>query len=228
MGEQGATVEMPLPPEAVPAPGTDGQLVVINLDTGEEWGLNKGKVQSDGSWSAGGAYRYHIQNSGNPPEGFGQRGGAIGQFAGIIRSCEIERGYIGHAVTLAYDYPCRKSVCEANGWPYSIPPFADSDGTGRSKYDLPEGARIAIRPEISRSEIAQACHNNKACITWVINMQKYGGFVVDRSGHPKTYAEGDATAHWDPKVWAPDILKDIPPDWYVVIDWNYAATQAGD
>lgn len=228
MGPQGAIVSMPLPPEARPAPGTDGQLVVINLDTGEEWGLNKGRVARDGSWSAGGAYRYHIGSSGVPPSGFGQRGAAIGQFAGIVRACEIERGYIDHAVTLAYDYPCKPSVCRANGWPPAIPPFMDTDGRGTSKYDIPEGARIVIRPEITRPQIERACGRRKGCIVWVMNMQKYGGFVVDRSGHPKTYAEGDATAHWDPAHWTTDMLKNIPPDWYAVVDWNYPSTQAGD
>jgi hypothetical protein len=227
MGRPGETVYMPLPPGAVPAPGTDGQMVVVNLETGEEWGLNKGRIASDGSWSAGGAYLYRIDNSGVPPEGFGQRGAAIGQLAGIVRRCEIERGHIDHAVTLAYDFPCSGSVCKANGWPVSIPPFTDTDGTGRSPYDIPEGARLAIRPEITREQIAQACRRNKACIVWTLNMQEYGGFVVDCSGHPKSYAEGDATAHWDPKLWSKDILRYIPPEWYVVIDWNHPATKAG-
>jgi hypothetical protein len=48
---------------------------------------------------------------------------------------------------------------------------------------------------------------------------------VDNSDHPKTYAEGDATAQWEPSVWTLDMLRNIPKDWYVVIDWNSAATE---
>jgi hypothetical protein len=66
----------------------------------------------------------------------------------------------------------------------------------------------------------------KGCMLWVLNMQEYGGFIVDDSGHPKTYAEGDATAHWDPAVWSNDMLRNIPPEWYAVIDWNHPATKA--
>ncbi len=225
-GEPGGIVQMPLPSDARPALGTDGQLVVVNVDTGEEWGLNDGYIDSHGKWFASGVYRYSIKNSGIPPEGFGQRGAGIGQLAGIVRRCEVERGHIDHAVTLAYDYPCAPEVCQANGWPASIPPFRKTDGTGDLKFDIPEGARIAIRPEISQAEIEKACAGIKGCVVWALNMQEYGGFIVDKSGHPKTYAEGNPTAHWDPSVWTDDMLKNIPADWYVVIDWNYPSTKA--
>lgn len=224
-GEPAGVVWMPLPAEARPALGTDAQLVVINVDTGEEWGLNKGYIDTTGNWFAGGVYRYHIENSGIPPDGFGQRGAGIGQLAGIIRRCEVDRGHIDHAVTLAYDYPCKPDACRRNGWPASIPPFRKTDGRGTAPYDIPEGARIAIRPEISRQDIEDACAGVKGCVLWALNMQQYGGFIVDNSDHPKTYAEGNATAHWDDLVWTKSMLKNIPPEWYVVIDWNTPSTQ---
>jgi len=219
-GEPGGTVWMPLPEEARPAPGLDGQLVVINLDTGEEWGMNNAEVDSAGNWYAGGAYRYHIENSGIPPEGFGQRGGGITQFAGIVRPCEINRGYIGHAVTIAYDYPCAPDVCEANDWPVVIPPFKKTDGHGNAMMDIPEGARLIIRPEISNEEISNACSGIKGCVIWALNMQTFGGFIVDNSDHPKTYAEGNTTANWSSEIWTNDMLRNIPPDWYAILDWK--------
>src|SRR6266487_279690 len=224
-GEPAGVVRMPLPFNARPAIGTDGQLVMINVDTGEEWGLNEGYIDSEGNWFASGVYRYSIQNSGIPPEGFGQRGAGIGQLAGIVRRCEVNRGHIDHAVTLAYDYPCAPEVCQQNGWPASIPPFRKTDGKGDAQYDIPEGARIAIRPEISKEDIMKACAEIKGCVVWALNMQKYGGFIVDDSGHPKTYAEGDPTANWDPSIWTEGMLRNIPPDWYIVIDWNYPSTK---
>lgn len=220
-GELSASILMPIPLGAQPAPGTDGQLVIVNTDSGEEWGINKGVINMFGKWVADGAYRYHIQNSGIPPHGFGQRGAGIGQFAGIVRACEVDRGYIEHAVTLAYNSPCAPDVCRANGWPEVIPPFTKTDGEGNSKYDIPEGARIVIRPDISPERIATACFGIKGCIVWVVAMQKFGGFIVDNSGHPKTYPEGNATANWDPNIWTSDMLLNIPPEWYDVIDWNY-------
>jgi hypothetical protein len=225
-GQPGGTVWMPIPQGAVPAPGTDGQMAVINLDTGEEWGINQGEVDSEGHWTVGGAYRYSIYNSGIPPQGFAQRGAGIGQVAGIIRPCEVERGSINHAVTLAYNYPCAPEGCLLNGRPAFIPPFTKTDGKGQDAYDIPEGARIAIRPEIAMDQIREVCNGIKGCEVWARNMQVYGGFIVDDSGHPKTYAQGNATAHWDPTVWTADMLRDIPSNWYVVIDWNFPSTKA--
>jgi hypothetical protein len=132
----------------------------------------------------------------------------------------MERGFIGHAVTIAYDYPCKPEICQANGWPAVIPPFTKTDGRGISTKDIPEGARIIVRPEISLEEIIRACHEMKGCITWIINMQIYGGFIADNSGHPKTYGEGDETANWTPDLWTSDMLRDIPMDWYAILDFD--------
>lgn len=219
-GEPSSVVMMPIPPNARPADGTDGQLVIININTGEEWGIIKGEIDILGHWHAVGAYRYSIYNSGMPPAGFGQRGAGIGQLAGVVRPCEVERGYIGHAVTLAYNFPCAPEICEANGWPSFIPPFTKTDGDGKEKYDIPEGARIVVNPEISFSEVEKACVGMKGCVAWIQAMQEFGGFVVDNSNHPKTYPEGDGTANWDADVWSADMLRNIPPEWYDVLDWN--------
>lgn len=222
-GEPGGVVMVPLPAHALPAPGTDAQLVAVNVDTGEEWGIFRGTIVA-GEWIVDGVYRYHINNSGIPPEGFAHRGAGVGSLAGIVRPCEVERGYIDHAVTLAYDSACEPSVCNANGWPAFIPPFTKTDGEGFSKYDIPDGARLAIRPEITLEQVNQACDEVRGCVVWVLAMQTYGGFIVDNSDHPKTYAEGDETANWNPDVWTPTMLRDIPSSWYVVLDWNSPVT----
>lgn len=225
-GQPAEIVWMPIPADAHPADGTDAQLAIINIDSGEEWGLNGGEIDVSGEWYADGAYRYHIENSGIPPEGFGQRGVGIGQIAGIVRPCEIERGKIEHAVTIAYDYPCAPRICQLNGWPEVIPPFTKTDGRGKSFSDIPEGARMVVRPEITLKDIQEACHDMKGCIAWITNMQVFGGFIVDRSGHPKTYGEGMLSANWNYEYWTNNMLKDIPQDWYSILDWDTVATNA--
>ena len=64
--------------------------------------------------------------------------------------------------------------------------------------------------EITKEEITKACKGIKGCVVWTLNMQEYGGFIVDNSGHPKTYAEGNATADWDSSVWTEKYIKSYP------------------
>jgi len=218
-GEPGGIVWMPIPEGASPAVGTDGQMAIINLSTGEEWGLNQGEYTRQGRWYASGVYRYHINNSGIPAEGFGQRGAGIGQVAGIVRPCEVDRGFIGHAVTLAYDSPCKPEICIENGKPEVVFPFTKTDGRGNLPSDIPEGARMVIRPEITWPEIHEACHGIRGCEVWVLTMQIYGGFIVDNSDHPKTYGEGNQTAKWHPDIWTKDMLQNIPTDWFAILDF---------
>jgi hypothetical protein len=213
----GATIMMPIPDNAEPSPGTDGQLAVINVGTGEEWGVRVAyKDPYQNKWYASGAYRYHIANSGVPPNGFGQRGAGIGQLAGKIFPCEVERGYIDHAVTLAFDHPCSQETCASRGWPYYIPPFRKSDGIGTDDYDFPEGARVVIRPEITQTQIESVC-KTAGCIVWVKAMQEYGGYVVD-NGKAKTFAQGQLSADWG-EEWNKFMLRDIPWDWYAILIW---------
>lgn len=223
-GEPGGTVMMPIPFGAAPSPGSDGQMAIINVSTGEEWGLREAAISTSGQWYASGAYRYHIANSGVPPSGFAQRGAGIGQLAGIIRPCEVLRGHIGHAVTLGYDYPCSAKTCAAQGWPEVIPPFKRTDGTGTHLYDIPMGARLVIRPEITQEQITSVCQGVLGCLVWVTNMQQYGGFIVDRSGGAKTYGEGNLTANWSSLIWHRRMLRDIPHAWFAVLDWSAPQT----
>lgn len=218
--QPGATIYAPIPANALPSPGVDGELVVVNLDTGEEWGISKGKIDYPGHWYVGGLYRYHVWNSGVPPAGFAQRGAGIGALAGIVRPCEVERGEIPHAVTLAYDYPCAASSCVQHGYPAFVAPFTRTDGSGTARYDLPEGAHLAIRPEITDGQIQQACAGVSGCAAWAKAMRTYGGYIVDKSGHPKTYPEGSLTAGWNPSMWSDKMLQNIPQAWYIVLDWN--------
>jgi hypothetical protein len=227
-GQPGGTVWVPVPEGARPSPGTDSQLAIVNTDSGEEWGMIYGRVGGDGNWTAGGVYRYHIRNSGVPPKGFAQRGVGIGQLAGIVRPCEVERGSIDHAMTLAYDYPCAPIVCAANGWSPQIPPFTQTDGKGIAGFDIPEGGRIVIRPEIPEDANREACQGVRGCIVFAKAMQNYGAFIVDNGGHPKVFAEGDFTAKWDPAVWSSKMLRHIPSEWYAVLDWDTPFAPASD
>ena len=215
--DPGSTIRFPIPDHARPSEREDGQLVVLNIETGDEWGFYQA-VKTETGWQVRGAYHYNINWFGVPPEGFAGRGGGSPYLAGLVRPCEIERGYIDHALVLGYDYPCSQSNCEARGYPHFIFPAIKSDGIGTSSFDLPEGTRLQLDPHASEEEIEEWCGDDRYCRVIVRAMQEYGVYVMENSGHPKIYVEDDATAHWDIYL-DEDTVSGIPYTAFQVLNW---------
>ena len=61
------SIALPLPGDATPAWGTDGQIIVHDPETGDEWGGWRFSRSFDGSWRAVNAYHYNTRWSGVPP-----------------------------------------------------------------------------------------------------------------------------------------------------------------
>ena len=184
------SVQVPIPAGAVPAAGSDSQIVIWNRQTGDEWGFSKATPNSDGTWSASNGNHYNTQWSGVPPTHFASRGAGVPYLTGLIRPCEIAQGRINHAIAFAYDYPTSQFVY----------PATKSDGSG-SGPDMPEGARLQLDPSLSDAQI-QAWGCKGSCLIIAHALQEYGMIVIDKSGHPKIYAEYDGTAHWNGVVTA--------------------------
>ena len=180
------TVSAPIPAGAQPARGSDGQLIVVDRTSGEEWGFWRAFRDGSGRWSATNGYHYSTRLSGVPPRGFGSRGAGVPYLAGLIRPCEIARGRIDHALAFAYNFPS----------PAFVYPATKSDGKNEAPNALPEGTRLQLDPSISAEELAgMSCI--AACLTIAQALQKYGMYVIDASGRPKVIAEYEGTARWN-------------------------------
>jgi hypothetical protein len=213
------TVDVPIPEAARPSRGSDGQIIIINPETGDEWGFWQLKPRGPRQWRAVNGYRYNIRWSGVPPTGFGSRGAKVPYLAGLIRPCEIARGKIEHAIAFAYDYPCSRENCARQGFPYFVYPATGSDGNGTDPHDFPEGARLRLDPNASEADIRKWCGNDRACRVIVKALQEYGMITIDRSGHPKIYAEDNLTARWGKVLTARTVSK-IPLSAFRVLDWG--------
>lgn len=177
------TVHLPIPPGAHAAEGSDGQIIMVNRSTGDEWGFWQ-FGGSGGSFNATNGYHYNVRWSGVPPHRFVSRGAGVPYLTGLVRPCEIKRGRIGHAIAFAYPNPA----------PDHTYPATKSDGGGGSG-DIPEGGRLQLDPTISAAQIRSwGC--KKACFTIARALQRYGMYVIDNSGRPKIMMEYDDTAHW--------------------------------
>jgi len=193
----GGKVEVPIPTRALASRGTDSQIIIINTETGDEWGFWQARPFGRNSWQAVNGYHYNIRWSGVPPAGFSSRGARVPYLAGLIRKCEIERGTIDHAIAFAYDYPCSRKTCREQGFPHYVYPARGSDGKGAYRYDFPEGARLQLDPEATEEDVRRWCGSDPACRVIVKALQEYGMITIDNAGHPKIYPEYNGTARWD-------------------------------
>jgi hypothetical protein len=204
---QEATVEVPIPEEAVAAAGTDAQIVILDTDTGEEWGFWQLQPEGDGYVATNG-YRYHLGWNGVPPDGFGSRGAGVTYLAGLIRPESIEAGRIEHAIAFAYPTPS----------PEHVFPATKSDGGGDADVDLPEGARLRLDPSLTEDELAELGLSDEGLVI-ARALQEYGMILIDVAGRPKIYAEYEETAGWDGAI-TEDTVRALPLDRFEVVDWD--------
>jgi hypothetical protein len=183
------TVELPVPPGAAAAAGSDGQVVIVDRRTGDEWGAWQFRRRG-GVVSAENAYHYNIRWSGVPPRAddgspFGSRGAGLPYLAGLVRPCEIAGGRIRHALSFAYDGPSQRHVY----------PATKSDGQRTGPGALPEGTRLQLDPGLGAARLRSwGCRG--ACLVVARALQRYGMYVVDNSGRPKVNFEYAGTARW--------------------------------
>ncbi|MFQ5426881.1 MAG: hypothetical protein ACE5EV_07355, partial [Gaiellales bacterium] len=184
--ERRGTVQVPVPAQATAAAGSDAQVVIVNPETGDEWGFWQFKAAS-GGFSATNGYHYNTSWSGVPPRTedgspFVSRGAGVTYLAGLIRPCEIGRGRIDHALAVAYDFPRSDFVY----------PATKSDGASSDPNDVAEGTRLQLDPALTDAHLA-ALGCARACLTIAHALQRYGMYVIDNSGRAKIMAEFEGT-----------------------------------
>ena len=195
VNQRAGTVSLPIPSGAAGAVGNDAQIILIDHETGDEWGASH-VTRTAGGYSAWNVYHYNVRWSGVPPRAtnggsFANRGSGVPYLAGLIRPCEITAGRIDHALAFAYDFPRGDFIA----------PATKSDGDSTDPRDLPEGARLQLNPALTPAQIrGWGCTG--ACFTIARALQDYGMYVIDNSGRPKLIAEFDGTAGWNATITA--------------------------
>lgn len=196
----GSTQQLPIPDDAQPPEGSDGQVVLWNPKTGVEYGLWQFERDAEGNLSASNGYRYHTSAGyhGRFADARAGRGAGLPYLGGLVRPCEVAQGHIDHALAFAYDSPSSAFVF----------PASKSDGAGVLGTDLPEGTRLQLNPELTDADL-DALQLSPAAKTIARALQTYGMYVVDNSGSSKIYLEARHTANWDHTI-DRDLLETIP------------------
>lgn len=181
------TVQVPLKPEFVASAGSDGSLIVIDTDTGAEYGF--WKLSNSGGWSATNGSSYNIKWDGSPGDGndraFTSRGAGLPYGAGIVKAWEVKQGRIDHALAMALGGAVKAGTTH-------VFPATKSDGTGGAG-GVPEGTRYQLDPSL---DVDKVCASSPVGAMMARAMQRFGVYVVDNSGRTKLFVEGEDSAKW--------------------------------
>lgn len=222
-------VNVPVPANAVPAKGTDGQVAIWSPSEDKLWELWVASKKK-GVWYAcwGGRIDNVSKSMGQMPYGFGASASGLAVTGSMISVEEAKALKIEHAMGL--------NIPEPANWPNFWYPANRTDGWSKDPNALPEGSRLRLDPSVDvdsldMTPLAKAIA--KAA-------QQYGFIVTDKSGAVAVVTEGGerrmvngtgATVAANPwhavldGVGAENVLKGFPWDKLQVIkkDWGQPA-----
>lgn len=168
---------VPLPPDAAPSSGTDGQTIIVDKTTHAEydlWGLER----TPAGWTARNGSTYNILWDAMPTN-FGSRGAGLPYYAGLVRPWEILQGQIDHAIAFAYPYPAEDRC---------VFPASKTDGNSPLPYAIPEGARLQLDPSLTEANFDRMGLDRTGKII-ARALQTYGMILVNYAGRPKINVE---------------------------------------
>lgn len=175
--------EVPIPDNAQPAPGSDGQMVVVDLTAHksyEFWQYKNDKAST--SWGA----ILPLDGDGRGSPQNHAVGAGTSRLAGVIRTYEIEQGVIDHALVFATKY------CKASENRF---PATKDDGKYVGTGAIPEGARIQLDPNVNVDGIPGITKAEKAVAK---ALQKYGAYAIDCGGTEMAFSFENPIGKNDP------------------------------
>lgn len=169
-GFQAQIEAVPLPTNAIPAAGTDKEVIVWQPSTGHLWELWR-VLDESGRWTAcwGGEITDAYTSDGSLPAPFGAAASGLSLLGGQIHLEDLEHGAIDHALeVLLPDTASSEFV-----WP------ADkTDGASNDADSIPEGTRFRLKSTLNLSSL----HLSPAALEIASAIQRYGMIVGDTAG----------------------------------------------
>lgn len=185
--------DLHVPADAMPAAGTDGEMTVYNVDTGQYTDTWQTRRDAAG-WSAcwGGTIEDAGSNDGVFPAPFGTAGSGLALEPGTVKATELSKGYIDHVVGVTLP------VGVIDG--YVSAPATRTDGNATGPATISEGQLLRLPPDLD----LDALQLSPVARTFARAAQEYGLVVWDRSDDVTFRAENARGLATDPY---PDILR---------------------
>ena len=165
-------MDVPVPPDAVAAAGTDAQMSVYDPASDQLWEFWQMRRTAGGGWEAcwGGRLDNVSKSNGFFPGWFGSSATGASTSAGMVTLEDVRRGEINHAMSLA--------VVDAQAWPNWSWPAQRTDGNSNDPNVIREGQRLRLDPrlDLDRYDMTPMARLVAEAA------QKHGFIVTDRAG----------------------------------------------
>ena len=162
--------EVPMPPGALPAAGSDKEVVIWQPSTGQLWELWR-VTKEEGVWSAcwGGRLADANTSEGVFEAPFGAAASGLSLLGGQIHLEDLEHGRVAHALELLLpDTAASEFVWPANR----------TDGSSKASDAIPEGTRLRLPASLDLSTL----HLSPSGLAIATAIQRYGMIVGDTAG----------------------------------------------
>ena len=180
---------IPIPAHAIPDPGGDHHMAIIDWDRMQAWDMCSARMREDGEWESGTGMTYRLDGSGvfersqfDVRDGesihfYGPgRAAGVPIIAGLVMYEEVCAGAINHKLSFA------SSAVALQQFVY--PPACWTDGP--IPGGLPEGATIQLDPTLDLDKFPLS----PAARLIARALQEYGAVCVDGAGGNVIYVEG--------------------------------------
>jgi hypothetical protein len=170
-----AFAQVPIPPNAKPAGGTDAELIIWRQPDGwhARWGGRMDHVSSNPGYYGG------------PHSQWGSTATSLPGIGGLIRLSELSAGHIDHALSMA--------IPDARAGSF-VWPAQRTDGNVSSNNAIPEGTRFRLDPNLNLDQTPMS----RTVRMMAEAAQRYGIVVNNRSANISFYGEDPTPTGEDP------------------------------
>jgi hypothetical protein len=212
--------QVPIPSDAHPASGADGNLTIYSPSSDKVWEYWKASNQGTAAapkWQAcwGGRIDNVSTNPGWFSGGFGTTATGLPHSGNVIRIKEIQAGKIDHAMSL--------NVVDAKAYNIFSWPAQRSDGYDpNGTHTIPEGIRFRLDPAVNVSSLDLT----PIARTIAIAAQQYGFIIQDKSGAVSIVCESGQPAYEATGVNPWDGLRQGVPGYNIMRNFPWDRMQA--
>ncbi len=192
---QEALQSVPLPPDAKPAAGTDGELVVWQPSTDRIWEFWRLAHTAEGWQATWGGAMQHVSSDSGAFDGptlwpgattrWGVSASAMSLVGGLISLEDLQLGVINHALSMSL--PTIRSGEYAS-------PAQRCDGRSANALALPEGAHLRLDPSLNLA----ALHLPPLTLMIARAAQRYGIYIKDGARNVTFDAQDPTPSGTDP------------------------------